>query len=401
MKAVRKISRAHFGIKLGYGGGSLHHMEQPIVLSIDRHACSSYLYGVDFRTGEIVMDGNIRSGRQSVFERISRLGSKKDIQIVSEAGNEGFSFSRQLTKAGYCNRLIAPSSIPECGKGQKTDRDDAINNLNYHVSGLLRYVWIPQERDEDCRELLRYRYEQTWRKGKQKQKITSLIKRQGKEYTLTKGLWTKKFYQWLHTLELLPMTRLVLDSFLKELADLELRIAAIDKELDGQFLENPRYNHLMKYYEMLPGIGRVGAMTMVLEGFDLHRFPRPSSLMNYTGLIPMKLASGGCDPALRITKAGNKYLRLAIVGAAKHYRDRRCLYSQKGLEKLPLEMRSFMERCQNRLYNRYRYLCDKGKPRNKAKVAIARELCGFLWELIVKVIPAFEKEDHELMKKAA
>lgn len=402
MRTLRKIAPIHPLVNIGLRRETAHEiLKRPIIVSIDRHERMSYIYGVDFRTGEIIADGNIRLGRQAVFEGINKLGNKKDIMVISEAGNEGFSFSRQLTKAGYSNRLIAPSSIPECGKGQKTDRDDAIGNLNYHVSGLLRYVWIPEATDEDCRELMRYRYELVWKFSKQKQKINSLVKRQGHDYRLTKSLWTKKHYSWLKNIELLPMTRIVLDSFIAEMENLELKISRIDKELDEQFSKNEKYKRLKECYEFLPGIGRVGSMTLVLEGYDLNRFPRPSSLMNYTGLIPCKEASGGRDPALRITKAGNKFLRLAIVGATKHYRDRRFLYSRKGLEKLPVEIRPFMERCQNRLYERYRYLCSKGKPSNKARVAIARELCGFLWELVVKIIPVLNKKKPELLKMAA
>jgi transposase len=261
-------------------------------------------------------------------------------------------------------------------------------------------VWIPGIEDEDCREILRYRYEQVWGISKQKQKINSMIKRHGCEYTLTKSKWTKPHYKWLRGVELPSGTRLVLDLLLRELDSLEAKLVELDKELDNRFAENPRYDRLKTYYEFFKGVGRVGSMTLVLEGHDLRRFPRPSSLMNYTGLIPKKESSGDKDPALHITKAGNKYLRLALVGAAKHYRDRRKLYNKSGLDRLPDEIRELIERCQNRLHSRYRYLCAEGKHSNKAKVAIARELCGFIWEMAVKLNVA-DRNDVLLMKKAA
>ena len=40
----------------------------------------------------------------------------------------------------------------------------------------------------------------------------------------------------------------------------------------------------------------------------------------------------------------------------------------------------FFFKMQNRLVTRYKHLKAKGKHSNKARVAVARELCGFLWE---------------------
>jgi len=48
----------------------------------------------------------------------------------------------------------------------------------------------------------------------------------------------------------------------------------------------------------------------------------------------------------------------------------------------PALVRAISWRAQNRLHNRYRRLLGRRLQRNKAIVAIARELCGFIWELL-------------------
>ena len=48
----------------------------------------------------------------------------------------------------------------------------------------------------------------------------------------------------------------------------------------------------------------------------------------------------------------------------------------------PAQVRTISWRAQNRLHNRYRRLLARRLQRNKAIVAIARELCGFIWELL-------------------
>ena len=46
------------------------------------------------------------------------------------------------------------------------------------------------------------------------------------------------------------------------------------------------------------------------------------------------------------------------------------------------EVRAISWRAQNRLHRRYTRLLARRLQRNKAIVAIARELCGFIWELL-------------------
>jgi transposase len=228
---------------------------------------------------------------------------------------------------------------------------------------------------------------------KEKQKILSLVNRTGNVFDLTKSNWTKKHREWLRKLSLPSSTRLVLDCRLEELNRLEVNLEKLDSQLDGLMETTPRYKKIMDIYRIMPGIGRVGAMTLLLEGRDLKRFPTAGRLMNFTGLIPRKHSSSDKDPSLSITKAGNRYLRTAIVGAAKFFRDRRFSVSTKILDKLPERVKAFMQRCQKRLFSRYHYLRKKGKHSNKAKVAIARELCGFLWELMTKHVPRLSQEE--------
>ena len=45
-------------------------------------------------------------------------------------------------------------------------------------------------------------------------------------------------------------------------------------------------------------------------------------------------------------------------------------------------VRALSWRAQNRLHQRYTRLLGRRLHRNKAIVAIARELCGFIWELL-------------------
>ncbi|MHA2307179.1 MAG: IS110 family RNA-guided transposase [Candidatus Hodarchaeales archaeon] len=375
----RKISNVHRNLN--------RFKKYPLVVSLDIHKRSTYIYAVDTYTGEILADKNIIGSYKSVLKTLKTIKPKKQIIVLFEAGNPGFSPYRFFTGHKYACQIIAPSSIPKKGKRRKTDRDDAVENLNYHMSGNLSYVHVPSIEEEDAREFMRFRYNHVWKLTQQKQRINALIKRNGLSYELTKSPWTKTHYRWLRIVKLPTLARQVMNIMLDRLEDLYEQLETIDEKLEKLFERNTSYRHLRFLYEQIPGIGRVVSMTLVLEEQDLSRFRNPNALMNYTGLIPKKNSSGEKDPHLRITKAGNKFLRLALVCSAKFYRDRRLLMSSRRLSRLPIALGQFVEKCQTRLHDRYKFLREKGKNSNKVKVAIARELSGFLWELVVRVNP--------------
>jgi hypothetical protein len=53
----------------------------------------------------------------------------------------------------------------------------------------------------------------------------------------------------------------------------------------------------------------------------------------------------------------------------------------KRQEGLSREVKGISWRAQTRLCKKYHHLVRRGLPQNKIKVAVARELLGFIWEL--------------------
>jgi transposase len=68
--------------------------------------------------------------------------------------------------------------------------------------------------------------------------------------------------------------------------------------------------------DQVHGVGTLTALTFVLTIGNKHRFQRSRDVGCYLGLRPRRDQSGGHDPQLRITKAGNKYLRMLLVECA-------------------------------------------------------------------------------------
>lgn len=68
----------------------------------------------------------------------------------------------------------------------------------------------------------------------------------------------------------------------------------------------------------IPGIGYTLAATIIAEIGDIHRFPKPSKLVAFSGLDPSVYQSGNYNATHTImVKRGSKYLRWAILQAVK------------------------------------------------------------------------------------
>jgi len=91
------------------------------------------------------------------------------------------------------------------------------------------------------------------------------------------------------------------------------------KQYDRIILEMSRVNHPeTQLLRTVHGVGPVTALTYVLTLDDPHRFERSRDVGCYLGLRPRRDQSGGRDPQLGITKAGNVYLRKLLVECANY-----------------------------------------------------------------------------------
>ena len=120
-----------------------------------------------------------------------------------------------------------------------------------------------------------------------------------------------------------------------------------------------------------------------LERGDISRFLHPRKLMGDLGLVSAEDTSGDHRRQGTITKCGNSHVRWMLVEVAGSYRyapkvSKELSARQEGLSG-PIKELSW--RAQKRLHKRYVRLTMRRLHHNKIKVAIARELCGFIWEL--------------------
>jgi len=106
-----------------------------------------------------------------------------------------------------------------------------------------------------------------------------------------------------------------LSYLIETIADITRRIGELERKIEQ--LSNQRYPETHRLRQVA-GVGPTTALTYVLTIEDPSRFSKSRLVGAYLGLTPRRDQSGASDKQLRISKAGNGYLRRLLVTCA-HY----------------------------------------------------------------------------------
>ena len=127
------------------------------------------------------------------------------------------------------------------------------------------------------------------------------------------NLFSKKGMKWLSSLEWAKAED-------KKLVESHLRVMdAISQEIsttNDMVKDLYEKDRDAKLLATIPGIGVTLAVLISTEIDGIERFPSPSKLCSYAGLVPSTHSSGGKIYHGRITSEGNKWIRWALVEAA-------------------------------------------------------------------------------------
>ena len=230
--------------------------------------------------------------------------------------------------------------------GRKTDMKDAewISDLLQH--GLLRASFIPDRDQREIREVSRYRKSLIEERSRELNRLQKMLEggniKLGSMLTHINGKSGRKFLELLLSGEeisleavdklrnyqlhssaeellqsldgfLSPLQKRLLRSILDHIDDMTRRIEDIDKIIKEYMKE---YEDAVKALEEIPGVGEVGAQTIISEiGVDMSRFPTASHLCSWAGVAPGNNESAGKRRSGRTTK-GNITLKTTLIQCA-------------------------------------------------------------------------------------
>ena len=336
------------------------------------------------RSGEVRYYGEIDNTPAAVRRLVKKLSGKHaGVTFCYEAGPTGYGLYRLIRELGHECLVAAPSLIPKrSGDRIKTNRRDAESLAKLLRAGELTAVWVPDEPHEAMRDLTRARGAAAVDLRIKRQQVMALLLRLGRHYD-EKTTWTKAYRAWLagQRFEYVEQ-RIAFEEMVLAVRQAEERVARLEEAIRTAVPDwslSPVVTALMA----LRGVDMVTATGVLAEIGDLTRFGTPRELMGYLGLVPSEHSTGERIQRGPITKAGNRRARRLLVESAWTYRypPRVGQTKQARVEAAPRVVREIAWKAQTRLYTRYRALLRKGKLKNVAVTAMARELAGFIWAI--------------------
>ena len=309
--------------------------------------------------------------------------TKEQLQICYEAGPTGFVLARRLLGLGFDCQVIAPSKIPKkSGDLVKTDRLDARKLARLHRAGELVAVHIPDVEDEVIRDVCRGRTDAVNEAKRTKQQLQGFLLRNGYRYS-GETRWSEAHMRYLRELVMAHRAqKMVMEEYLLRVDTATAQVGRIDTQMElllQTWSRRPFVEALMGFR----GFKTTAGMVLTAEIGDFLRFGHPKQLMGFLGMVPKENTSGNHRRQGGITKCGNSHARWMLIESAGSYRyppkvSKALSKRQEGLSR---EVKALSWHAQNRLNNRWYKLMFRNVHPNKIKVAIARELSSYLWDL--------------------
>jgi len=338
--------------------------------------------------GEVRYWGRLANTPAAVDRMAKKLGQgDRELVVCYEAGPCGYGLYRQLAGKRRTKCLVvAPSMTPRRpGERVKTNRRDALKLAKLLRAQELSEVWVPDAAHEAVRDVVRARSTAVSALTRCRQHISSFLLRQGIHYVGKP--WTNKHRMWLGTLSFEHVAhQLLFGELLLALDQAQARRERLTDHI-RELLAGWSLAWLVAALQALRGYDLINAAIMVAELGDPRRFTSPRQLMGFVGLNVSEASSGDTVRRGHLTKTGNTRARKALIEAAWTY-SRPPAMPKRLAARLPAAVQKIADKARHRLSRRYRHLLMRGKLKQVAIAAVARESLGFIRAIAHAAAPA-------------
>jgi transposase len=324
-------------------------MEQIIRIGLDTSKHVFQVHGVD-GSERVVLRRQLSRGQVEKF-----FAGLAPALVGLEACGASHHWARVLSAQGHQVRLVPPQYVKAYVKRGKNDRIDAEAICEAMSRPGMRFVPVKSEGEQAAAMLLSVRDLLV----KQRTMLVNAIRSHAAEFGVIGAKGVSRVADVLvRARESVPALAFDLLAVLAgQLEVLEVQLVRIDQQMRNWHRENERSRRLAT----MPGIGPVGAMTMVLRVPDPTVFRSGRHLASWIGLTPREHSTAGKQRLGKISRQGDEALRrLLVVGATSVIKQ-----AQRG--RGPAWLLALLKR----------------RPAKVVAVALANKMARIAWAMMV------------------
>lgn len=247
---------------------------------------------------------------------ISNLASVLTIEdrvVMESSGNLWLNIYDALDSRNIRVVLANPMKTKAIASARvKTDKVDARILAHLLRADLVAESYVPPAGVRELRALVRHRLSLVKMRTMIKNKVHALTDRYGYrcEYS---DMFGKAGTEWLRSLELGELDRLVLENHLSLIESINAQIGRVDEAIRKRASQDEDVRLLLS----MTGIDVYTALLIRSEVGPMSRFPDYKKLVSWAGLAPRVHQSGNVEYGGAITKRGSRVLRWAMIEAAR------------------------------------------------------------------------------------
>ena len=280
--------------------------------------------------------------------------------IGMEACSGAYYWARELSKFGHDVRLMAPQFVKPYVKSGKNDANDAEAICEAVSRPTMRFVAIKTVEQQVIQAEHRIRSRLVKSRTALANEIRGFLAEFGIAVSKSIGILRKALPELLEDGEngLPGNFRVLLAGLSEELRTLDERIVAFDARIAQAVREDSRIKRLLE----IEGIGPITASAIVAAVGDATQFNSGRDMAASFGLTPQQHSSGGKNRLGRISKRGDKYIRMLLIHGA----------------------RAALNAARNKEDGRSRWVKNLADRRNKniATVALANKNARIAWAIL-------------------
>jgi transposase len=248
----------------------------------------------------------------SYLESWMKKNLTKQDEVVLEMTTNTWQLYDELSEYAGSVTVVHPPHVALITRSQvMNDKIAAAILARLLAKGLLVGIWVPSQEVRELRGLVAQRQKMTRLATQAKNRLHAVIQRHhlkppaGNPFSKANNVWWGE-------LTLGKLEKMNLQSDLETLQFAEQQEVRVEKEMTMIAAGDEKIGRLLH----ISGFGVITAVTVCAAIGDIARFSEPKKLVGYAGLGARVHDSGLTKRTGKITKAGRRDLRVALVEAA-------------------------------------------------------------------------------------